>query len=321
MALGLTPFMLLLAIFQLQLSRCCGQDDIAVGTPIANRQRLAAERLVGTLVNTVVMRTTLFGVIDFPALALRVRDTTIAAYAHQEAPFERLVERLVGARDSHRPPLVQVLFNLVVAPIERLDFAGRRIGPVDIERTGAQFELSLSIDLEVFGQLHLEYASDRFSRGSAMQWADAYLHLLGQVLDDSQRPLADYVVDMPTVGIAPSDASSALTPEASIAACAMVDATVMPSAEAVGLEALVLRLASEVLGTPLSNALDNFFDVGGHSLLALRFAHRMQEETGYRPGVLAIAQSSFRALAMAAAADADVRGEDGSEATPRPNSP
>lgn len=315
-ALKLTPFMLLLAVFQLQLSRCCGQDDIAVGTPIANRQQLAAERLVGTLVNTVVMRTSLSGVLDFPALAQRVRQTAITAYAHQEAPFERLVERLVDARDTHLPPLVQVLFNLVVAPVQRLDFAGRRIGPVDVERTGAQFDLSLSIDLEVFGQLHLEYASDRFSRASAMQWADSYLHVLGQVLDNAQRRLVDYVVDMPSPATAPRDAPSGSAVEASEAA-ALLDEAAIPSVEASGLEVLVLRLASEVLDTPVSNALDNFFDVGGHSLLALRFAHRMQESTGFRPGVLAIAQSSFRALAMTAAANAQA----GSDAIPRPNSP
>lgn len=299
-ARGLTPFMLLLAVFQLQLSHCCGQDDVAVGTPIANRQRLAAERLVGTLVNTVVMRTSLAGLSDFPALLERVRDVAIAAYTHQEAPFERLVERLVDTRNTHVPPLAQVLFNLVVAPMDRLDFAGRRIGPVDVERTGAQFDLSLSVDLDVFGQLHLEYASDRFSRASAMQWADGYLHLLGQVLDDSDRPLGDYVILRPAAIEVDRDAPHDSDKPATIGAAARNSVEWTASADAARIEAVVLAIASEVLGVPVTNALDNFFDVGGHSLLALRFAHRLHEATGYRPGVLAVAQSSFRALAMSA---------------------
>ena len=87
---GATPFMVLLAAFKLLLSRYCGQDDIALGTPIANRMRADTEDLVGTMVNTLVLRTDLAGDPSFAELLLRVKETALQAYAHQNLPYERV---------------------------------------------------------------------------------------------------------------------------------------------------------------------------------------------------------------------------------------
>ena len=122
--MGATLFMTLLAGFSALLRRYTGQDDLGVGTPIAGRTRVETEPLIGLFVNTLVLRADLSGDPDLAALLARVRETTLAAYAHQEVPFERLVEELAPERDLSRPPLVQVLLVLQNAPAAPLELPG-----------------------------------------------------------------------------------------------------------------------------------------------------------------------------------------------------
>ncbi|RMF36691.1 MAG: non-ribosomal peptide synthetase, partial [Chloroflexi bacterium] len=109
---GVTPFMLLLAAFQTLLHRYTGQDDISVGTPIANRNRAEIEGLIGYFANTLVLRTDLSGDPPFRELLKRVREVALGAYAHQDLPFEMLVDALQPERDLSHTPLFQVMFVL-----------------------------------------------------------------------------------------------------------------------------------------------------------------------------------------------------------------
>ena len=113
---GATLYMTLLAVFQVLLHRYSGQDDLAVGTPIAGRTRVELEALIGFFVNTLVLRTDLSGDPSFRVLLGRVRHTAIEAYSHQELPFEKLVEELHPDRQASRTPLFQVMFVLQNAP-------------------------------------------------------------------------------------------------------------------------------------------------------------------------------------------------------------
>jgi len=121
---GVTPFMVLLATLQTLLGRLSGQSQVAVGSPIANRTHAQIEPLIGLFVNTLVLRADLSGAPSMRELLTQVRDTTLAAYAHQDLPFEKLVEALAPARDTSRTPLFQVMLVLQNAPLEALALPG-----------------------------------------------------------------------------------------------------------------------------------------------------------------------------------------------------
>jgi hypothetical protein len=121
---GATLYMVMLAAFQVLLQRYTRQDDLVVGSPIANRTRAELEELIGFFVNSLVMRTDVSGDPTFTALVARVRNVALDAYAHQDLPFERLVEDLDPVRDLSRNPLFQVMFAVQTAPGQASPRAG-----------------------------------------------------------------------------------------------------------------------------------------------------------------------------------------------------
>ncbi len=289
--LGATPFMVLLAAFQTLLRQATQRHDIAVATPIANRHRLDLEPLVGTFVNTVVLRVDLAGNPGFDALVQRVRAVALAAYADQDAPFETLVSLLAPGRPASTPPLANVMFNLVSVPFDARALGGHRIEAFDVDRGGAQFDLSLSVDLDVFGQVHLEYAEDLFDRTRASALLDAYLHLLAQALASPALPVDDFDAVVDRRGARPAAAFD-------VAADGPPSAAPLggrSNGDATAIEQRVLELAR---GLVEDADLDHsFFDAGGHSLLALRFARHVEDEFGVRLSLLAMSRSSLRGLA------------------------
>jgi amino acid adenylation domain-containing protein len=191
---GATLFMTLLAAFQVLLARYSGQDDIVVGSPVAGRTRPDIEGLIGFFVNTLALRSNLAGNPTFRELLARVRETTLGAYAHQDLPFERLVEALQPERDLRYTPLFQVVFVLQNAPLPTLDLAGLTIAPVAITNQTAKFDLTLMM-LETEQGLSgwFEYSTDLFDPATIAAMA-ARLHTLlaGIVANPDQR-----VADLP----------------------------------------------------------------------------------------------------------------------------
>ncbi len=141
---GTTPFMTLLAAFQALLARHAGQDDVLVGTPIANRNRVELEGLVGFFVNTLVLRGDLRGDPTFRELLARTREDALQAFAHQDLPFEHLVEALKPRRDPSRTPLFQVMFAYETAPAA-LQLPGLSLEPVPLDRGTTMFDLTLTV--------------------------------------------------------------------------------------------------------------------------------------------------------------------------------
>nr|QEO74517.1 condensation domain-containing protein [uncultured bacterium] len=142
---GATLFMTMLAAFQTLLHRYAGQTDIVVGADIANRNRRELEGLIGFFVNMLVLRTDLSGDPSFLKLLERVREMTLGAYAHQDVPFDKLVEELQPARNPSYSPLFQVVFNFYQDPAEGIDLPGLDVSVLDSYQNVSKFDLSLFV--------------------------------------------------------------------------------------------------------------------------------------------------------------------------------
>jgi len=175
-----TMFMTLLAGFATLLFRYSGQDDVVIGSPIANRQRSELESLVGCFVNTLALRIDLIDTPPFAALLDRVRHTALDAYANQDLPFEKLVDELQPERDLSRSPLFQVMLALQNMPLQEGALTNLRLSSIRTQRGAALFDLVLDFWETPDGLTGvLEYNSDLFERVTAQQLTD-HLGLLLQ---------------------------------------------------------------------------------------------------------------------------------------------
>ena len=177
-----SPFVLYLSVFSALLSRMAGSEDIGVGVPIANRHRIEAETLMGTLVNTLVLRTDLSGDPSFEALVRRVRTEAMAAFAHQEAPYDEVIDALGHDRTDRPEGPVRVLFNVLNAPVGDLSFTALQVEEFGFARRAVQFDLSMHIDTEFSHRVHLDYASDLYTEATASRLVDSFISLAERLL-------------------------------------------------------------------------------------------------------------------------------------------
>ncbi|MGE8186570.1 amino acid adenylation domain-containing protein [Pseudomonas sp. NPDC086278] len=192
---NITLFMLLLGAFNALLHRYTGQTDIRVGVPIANRNRGEIEGLIGFFVNTQVLRTQLDGQTRVDDLLRAIKETALGAQAHQDLPFERLVEALKLERSLSHTPLFQVMYNHQpqVADISTVSTAsGLALGAIEWEGRTTQFDLTLDT-YEKGGKLHaaLTYANDLFDASTIARMAQHWVHLLRGMVSDSQQRISD----------------------------------------------------------------------------------------------------------------------------------
>ena len=184
---GVTLFMSLLAVFQLLLYRYSGQTDISVGTPIANRNREEIEGLIGFFVNTLVLRTDISREPTFLELLARVRETALGAYAHQDVPFEMLVNELQPQRNTSHSPLFQVMFDMQNVPGALLELPGLTLSAIETTTGLAKFDLSLSIGPGESGLVAgFEYNSDLYEGRTIERMAEHYEELLRGVLAEPE---------------------------------------------------------------------------------------------------------------------------------------
>ncbi|WNG46585.1 amino acid adenylation domain-containing protein [Archangium minus] len=188
---GVTLFMTLLAGFQALLHRYSGQDDICVGSPIAGRDHAEVEGLIGFFVNMLVLRARVKGEAPFRELLRQVKETALGAYAHQEVPFEKLVEELKPERDTRRTPLFQVLFVLQNAPLEELTLPGLMLQPLSVEGQTARYELTLSLQETDAGlEGGIEYNTDLFDAETVARMMAHYTRLLEGAVARPEQPVA-----------------------------------------------------------------------------------------------------------------------------------
>ncbi|MEH1813038.1 MAG: amino acid adenylation domain-containing protein [Nostoc sp.] len=208
---SVTLFMTLLTAFQILLWRYSGQDDICIGTPIANRNRAEIEGLIGFFINTLVLRTRLDGNPSFKQLLSRVREVALSAYAHQDLPFEMLVEALQPERNLSHNPIFQVWFNLQNLADTQLELFGLSVEPILMSEAASKFDLSLYVAEHEQGiTLQLLYNADLFTSERMVEMVQQFHHLLNQIVVDADSAIASYSLVTPQAQLLLPDPTTAI---------------------------------------------------------------------------------------------------------------
>jgi amino acid adenylation domain-containing protein len=193
---GATLFMALLAVFQMTLSRHAGQQDIAVGATVANRNRTEIERLIGFFVNTIVLRASIEPELKFRDLLKHVRSSSLEAYQYQDVPFEKLVEDLLPQRDLDRNPLFQSMFIFLNTPGADVRMSGIDVKPYEIERCPVRSDIDLYVGEsgKVLGG-RLVYDMELFESSTAQKMVQHFKSLLETIVQQPDALLGDIVFD------------------------------------------------------------------------------------------------------------------------------
>ena len=189
---GVTLFITLLAAFQTLLYRYTQQEDIAVGSPIANRNRSEIEGLIGFFVNSLVLRTNIGGNPTFLELLQRVKKVALGAYAHQDLPFEKLVEELHPERNLSRNPLFQISFSLQNTPIQTLELPEISLSLVEFDIGTAKLDLEFNLweDVEnIRGEV--VYSTDLFDRATITRMLGHFQTLLAGIVTNPKQPICE----------------------------------------------------------------------------------------------------------------------------------
>jgi hypothetical protein len=307
-----TLFMVLLAGFQAWLGRMVGQEDFVVGSPIANRHRPEVAELIGPFVNMLPLRADLGGGPTFREVVRRVRQTCLGAYAHQDLPFERLVEDLGVARDPGRNPLFQVAFALQEGAVARLELPGVQVVPLDIELGVARFDLTVLLEGDEQGLEGLvSYSTELFAPETMARWMEGFGLLLDAAVAEPDLPLPT----VPVPGEADQQKGPPSMPDTTDQSVALpagrpaVRSTPIPSVRQADLEKIIAGIWREVLHLDGEiRVTDNFFDVGGTSLTLVQVHRKLQRVlSGSLPLIMLFQFSTIESLARKLAEDVDER--------------
>jgi Condensation domain/AMP-binding enzyme/Phosphopantetheine attachment site/AMP-binding enzyme C-terminal domain len=273
-----TLYMTLLTAFAVLMHRYSSQDDIVLGSPIANRQDERLEGLIGFFANMLVMRVGVDPNAGFGELLDQVRELALEAYRHQHIPFERLVEELPVRRCLNRTPIFQVVFALQNASSGTQELKGLEIDELGTETWRVRFDLEVHA-LERNGQLEIVciYNVDLFDRKRMEQMARHYERLLSAAVQDLEKPVCDLEmwsaseIQQLVVGVTQSgDVGRRALPQASPENLYAAPRTL--------LEQLIASVWQEALGLERVGLDDNFFDLGGHSMLVARVRFNLREK-------------------------------------------
>ncbi len=266
-----TLFMALQAAFAALLGRHAGADDILIGTPIAGRVRLELEPLIGCFVNSLVLRSDLRGAPTFRALLRRARGVALDAYAHQEVPFDIIVDALQPRRARGHNPIFQVMFALHNVPPARVALAGLHIEPLPVDTGTAKFDLSLDLERGSAGLAAVfEYSTDLFSRITIAHLAEQYLRLLRAVAAAPDESIAR---------LAPASETERAHLDTLRRAAPVLAETTAERRRVAPRTPTEVRLAcmcAELLELDSISVTDDFFELGGTSLVGTRLITRVR---------------------------------------------
>ncbi len=193
---GVTLFMTLLAAFDVLLCYASGQEDLVVGTDVANRNRTETEGLIGFFINLLALRVRLAGDPPFNELLARVRNTTLAAYAHQDVPFDKVVEAIKPIRRVDCAPIFQVKLVVHNVPLAEVRLPGVELQAVPIRRQVAELDLVLHVYEEEALRCVFEYRSDRFDARAVRLFSEQYQHILWRAAGSPGVPVSVFVEEL-----------------------------------------------------------------------------------------------------------------------------
>ena len=307
-----TPFMLLLAAFKILLYHASGQPDLLVGVPVAGRNSVETEGLVGFFVNTLVLRDDLFFNPPFADLVAQVRETTLRAFANADVPFEKVVEFLQPERNLSHNPIFQVMFSVIRAAVQSDTFGDLAAFSYTVAPTKSIFDLSMTIiegkDGQWFAQI--DHNTGLFRSEDVSRMLADYSTLLQAIIGSPEKRILDFLI----TNLPIAEAAAVRTAECSLPlpsktsskrkARTLASTSHAPKPEPPGEpiqaeEKLLVGIWRELLHMPAVGIDDNFFEIGGHSLLAAQLIAQVQSATGRKIAVSAVFRApTIRAFAQ-----------------------
>src|SRR5258706_583106 len=300
-----TPFMLLLAAFKILLYRASGQRDLSVGVPVAGRNSVEIEGLVGFFVNTLVLRDTLSVNPTFPELVGQLRETTLRGFANSDVPFEKVVEFLQPERNLSYNPIFQVMFSVIKAAVQSDTFGDLTAYSYRVAPTKAIVDLSMTIIEGKGGQFwaQIDHNTDLFRYEDVSRMLADYSTLLQAVIGSPETRIMDLppteaAVDRTAEQLLPADIpSKQKTPTLWSTSRGLKPGR--PGEPLRAEEELLVGIWSDLLHLPQISIDDNFFEIGGHSLLAAQLIAQVQSATGRKVSVSSVFRApTIRAFAQ-----------------------
>jgi thioesterase domain-containing protein len=305
MRLEVTPFMLFLAAFKILLYRASGQPDLLIGAPIAGRNLVETEGLVGFFVNTLVLRDYLGSDPTFQELVAQIRETTLQAFANADVPFEKVVEILQPERNLSYNPIFQVMFSVIKSALQSHAFADLTAFPYVVTPTTSILDLIMAIIEGVDGHwwAQIDHNTDLFSSEDVSRLLSSYTTLLQAIIASPERRIGDFqIADFPALK-SENTRMAGEGPKENRSFPAQVNSTRhkisrpstagsprfgRPNEPLQSDEQQLLDIWKNVLRLPRLGIDDNFFEIGGHSLLAAQLIAQIRTTTGRKIAVSAV---------------------------------
>jgi syringomycin synthetase protein SyrE len=274
-AQGSTLFMVLLAGWSVLMSHLSGQHDVVVGTPVANRQRPELEALIGFFANTLALRVDTGRDSRVDELLARIKDQTLAAYSHQDLPFEQVVSALQPTRSMSHSPLFQVMLSLNNTPPAPLQLPGLAVQTLESPHNTTQFDLSLSLidNGERIGG-SLQYANDLFDRETVQNIAELFAKVLENLVTDPRQSIGQLLESTPPLVRSVTAVTSPTSTEDNPVPALPYEA---PRGDT---EIAIAALWQDLFKQERISRHDDFFSLGGISLMAVQMASRLRKVLG-----------------------------------------